>query len=385
MKQFLKNIPIRLRLTILMALILIVASIALMLSSIAAARNVYDIPFQRGVSVSDIRLKDGLKVEAPGPEAIVRPGPGPAAIRVQQNNDFAAAGVISAILVILAGTGLTYMMAGRALKPVTDLSDEIERIDENHLFLQVPVAPSNDEVSKLSSSFNHMIRKLESAFVSQKNFSANAAHELRTPLAAMIANIEVLQLEANPSVGEYKETMDDTLDNAQRLSRLVDDLLKMNAQLNIKAFDSFRAVTMFEQVKTELQGELEQKSLKIDIAAGDVLLYGDRPLLHRAFANLVHNAIKYNKEEGAITIAAADAGEHVRITIFDTGIGVPADELDRIFDPFYCVDKSRSREQGGSGLGLSIVKSVIEKHGGEIKVQSEMGVYTSITITLPKR
>ncbi|MCQ6563307.1 sensor histidine kinase [Paenibacillus mendelii] len=347
------HLPLRLRLTLLMALILTIASIVLMMASIYAARQIYNQDFP------------AFKVEASEyiPEIPLAPRP-PRAIVVERNNDFTAVGIISAIMVIVIGTGLTYLITGRALKPVTDLSKEIKEIGENNLFRQVSVPPSNDEVSKLSRSFNRMIHKLEKAFVAHKNFSSNAAHELKTPLAAMIANIEVLQLDDRPTLDQYKETLEDTLHNAQRLSSLVIDLLKLNAEQNVVVCEKIEAKIMFDNIIDELLEPIQSRNIHIENRTDNVQLCGDKHLLHRAFSNIIHNAVKYNKPSGVIIIAAAETADNTRVTIFDTGIGIPEDQIDKIFDPFYCVDKSRSREFGGSGLGLAIVKMVIEKHDG---------------------
>ncbi|MBW7456765.1 sensor histidine kinase [Paenibacillus sepulcri] len=368
------HLPLRLRLTLLMALILIIASIVLMMTSIYAARKIYktDVPMLKTAAIE--RNKQIYKVDVPKLKTAA----------IERNNDFTAVGIISAVLVIAIGTCLTYLIAGRALKPVTDLSKEIGEIDENNLFRQVGVPSSNDEVSKLSRSFNRMIHKLEKVFVAHKNFSANAAHELKTPLAAMIANIEVLQLDDHPTVDEYKETLEDTLKNAQRLNVLVNDLLKLNAGQNIAESEKIEAADMFANIIDELLQPIQSKNIRIENRTAGVLLHGDKHLLYRAFYNMIHNAVKYNKPNGVIIIAAAENAVNTRITILDTGIGIPEDQIDKIFDPFYCVDKSRSRELGGSGLGLSIVKMVIEKHGGEIQVHSVADVSTTIVIRLPK-
>ncbi|MCQ6557137.1 sensor histidine kinase [Paenibacillus mendelii] len=374
MKRF-NRISLRLRLTIVIALILILASTVLMAVSIYSARNIYSkVPLIEMVANGEISAKRPL----------LRDQPGLAVLRVEQDNEFASISLLSVVLVVVIGTGITYLIVGRALKPVTNLARKIEEIDENNLFRPVNVTPSNDEVSKLSVSFNHMIAKLEKAFNSQKNFSANAAHELKTPLAAMIANIEVLQLDANPTLDEYKETLDDALYNAQRLSSLVNDLLKVNAELHITTCEKIDANAIFESIIDDLRPELQNKSIQIENLTGGAQLYGDKLLLHRAFNNLIHNAVKYNKPGGLIKIVATETDDKTRIAIFDTGIGIPDDQIEKIFDPFYCVDPSRSRELGGSGLGLSIVKSVIDKHGGEIKVQSIEDISTTFVIFLPK-
>ncbi|WP_127580459.1 sensor histidine kinase [Paenibacillus koleovorans] len=364
-----KTMPLRLRLTWLMGSILSFACTVLIVTSIAAARQIYDdMPRTRGISVDDPRVG-----------AIPVP-----IIRVTPDHDFTTVSIISALLVLVVGTALTYIIAGKALKPVTSLSREIEEIDENNLFRQVQVPPSNDEVSRLSLSFNHMVQKLEKAFVTQKQFSANAAHELKTPLTAMIANIEVLQLDDEPSLDEYKETLDDTLRNAQRLSALVNDLLRMNAELHTLNREKFEAQAMLEELLEEHRQAWQSKSLRIETSGGDLLLYGERQLLQRTFSNLIQNAIKYSKPGGVVKLAVAETEDRTRLTIMDTGSGIPEEHLERIFEPFYCVDKSRSRELGGSGLGLSIVKAVIEKHGGDIQVQSVVDVFTSFVVTLPR-
>ncbi|MBO9606729.1 MAG: HAMP domain-containing protein [Paenibacillaceae bacterium] len=367
------RLPLRLRLTLLTALILTIASIALMMASIYAARHIYNQDFP------------AYKIEAsehmPGFPLVPRP---PRAIVIERNNDFTAAGVASAVMVIVVGTGLTYLITGRALKPVTDLSEEIKEIGENNLFRQVSVPPSNDEVSKLSRSFNRMIRQLEKAFAAHKNFSANAAHELKTPLAAMIANIEVLQLDDDPTLDQYKETLEDTLQNAQRLSSLVNDLLKLNAEQHVAICEKIEAKIMFDTIIDELLEPIQSSGIHVENRTDNVLLCGDNHLLHRAFSNIIHNAVKYNKPGGVIVIAAAETADATRVTIFDSGIGIPEDQIDKIFDPFYCVDKSRSRALGGCGLGLAIVKMVIDKHGGKISVHSVADVSTTIVIQLPK-
>jgi signal transduction histidine kinase len=300
--------------------------------------------------------------------------------RISENDHFAIISFISVVLVFILGTTATYVIAGRALKPITKLSRDIGTIDENNLFMQLEKPTVNDEVSRLSASFNRMIDRLEKACISQKNFSANAAHELKTPLAAMISSIEVCQLDENPTPQEYKQTLNDVLQNAERLSGLVNDLLAMNSDNTILR-DKFDLQEMFGQIiHDNLQND---KNVRLDNQINGIALSGDKNLLYRAFFNLAYNAVKYNKQNGTVTFSAKKNTEEVIIKISDTGIGVPAGQLDKIFDPFYCVDKSRSRQLGGSGLGLSIVKAIIEKHGGNIHAESEINNGAVITVNLP--
>ena len=385
-KRF-NSISLRLRLTLLMAIILTISCLMLMTVSIFTAQRVYKIP---EIPYEGIQTDKMPPIPEP-PQLPPMPKMPPISnlpeadelVRIKQNNDFAYSSLLFSISVIVFGTGLTYIISGRALKPVTELSKEIEEIDENNLFVRVEVPESNDEVTRLSVSFNSMIGKLEKAFTSQKNFSANVAHELKTPLAAMIAGIEVLQLDDNPDLDQYKETMNDTLKNAQRLNSLVNDLLKLNSAKGISKSERFEAGKMFENILQELAQNIRGKEIQIENNVHGILLKGEKDLLYRAFFNLIHNAIKYNKRSGVIKISTLRDAYNTIISICDTGIGISEEQKEKIFEPFYCVDKSRSRELGGSGLGLSIVKSVIEKHGGEIKVQSEIGLSTTMIILLP--
>jgi signal transduction histidine kinase len=357
-----------------------------MVASIYAARVIYVQPqLVPKVDAFDGTKEGSLTVPSVPSLPSVPPIPSvtPAPVLMEQQIDFASAGLLCVILIIASGTGITYMVTGRALKPVTDLSKEIEEIDENNLYIQVQVPPSKDEVASLSVSFNRMIHKLQKSFLAYKHFSANAAHELKTPLAAMLARIEVVQLSDPPIFEEYTEALEDMRSNVERLNSIVHDLLQMNADMNGFRRVIFGANELFQTIISEFSLEIQRKHIHIEVHLEDALLYGERNLLHQAFSNILHNAIKYNEENGSIQITAVHDSQTTCITITDTGIGIPEDQIDKIFDPFYCVDKSRSRELGGNGLGLSIVKAVIDKHDGSIQVQSEAGLGTTFVIQLP--
>ncbi|UUZ93144.1 HAMP domain-containing protein [Paenibacillus sp. P25] len=302
----------------------------------------------------------------------------------ESNNSFTYVSLAYMFIMILLGTGSSYLIAGKALKPVAELSERIEAIDESKLFQRLEGFDTNDEVSRLAASFNQMILKLEKSFLQQKRFAANAAHELRTPLTGIIANIEVLQLGDHPTVEEYKEVLEDTLANAQRLSTLVHDLLKMNSAFQADPFVRFDAKEMFDEIITALSEEIEAKHIRVENGISSLVLFGEKTLLQRAFFNLVQNAVKYNNRNGQVVITTARQDAVVTIHIEDSGIGIPAEELEHIFEPFYRVDTSRSRERGGDGLGLSIVQTIIEKHSGHISIESEFGKCTKISVVLPK-
>ncbi|WP_248925001.1 sensor histidine kinase [Paenibacillus hamazuiensis] len=365
MKQ-LNKITLRLRLTISTALTLTVICVLLTLSQVIT----YSATVPATHLNADVHLSLNSTTGTPLSE---------------EKNDFIYWSFVYMLVMIALGTGASYFIAGKALKPVANLSETVKNIDENNLFQPIKSFDTNDEVAQLAASFNHMIMKLEKSFNHQKRFAANAAHELNTPLSSIIANIEVLQMDEHPTVQEYKEVLDDTLAEAQRMSLLVYDLLKMNSSLNRDNCESFDAKTMFDDIIFTVLESSNEKNVRIDNNITDITLFGDKALLQRAFLNLVQNAVKYNEDNGAVIISAVQREESVTVTIEDTGIGIPEGELESVFEPFYRVDTSRSRALGGSGLGLSIVKTIIEKHRGKIEIESELGGFSKITVVLPKK
>jgi signal transduction histidine kinase len=371
MMKLFRKVSLRLRLVLLMGAVLTIACTTFLLTSNASARDTYKI--QRIVEEKYGIVPKELLTYTKLVEGLLQ----------TQDHVFGSKNMMIAVFIVLLGTGATYFVAKRALKPVAALSREVSRISESNLSTRVAVPDSKDEVTALAEAFNKMIGKLEKAFLSQKNFSANAAHELRTPLTAMIACIEVCQLDEQPSLPEYRETLDEVLQNAERLKTLVNDLLMMNADSDVILNEAIDARALMERIIRELT-PIAGTGIRFDNRIGALTLIGNQSLLYRAFFNLLHNAVKYNKPGGSVTVSGAVEDAVNVITVTDTGIGIPTEQLDKIFDSFYCVDKSHSRELGGSGLGLSIVKSIIEKHNGTIGVQSKPGVSTTFTVRLPK-
>jgi len=276
---------------------------------------------------------------------------------------------------LTAGTVLLWFLTKKMLRPVTRLTEVIENIDEDNLPESVDMPYKNDEVIKLTNAFNRMMKKINNTMEGQKRFVQNAAHELKTPLSSIMTNIEVLEMDENASVAEYKEVLSITKDNVERMNELVKDLLQMT-QLEQKSQTtfSFKEMSIFNP---ELLEEMKEKGIHLE-QKGDTRLTGSKPLLERAFANIVHNAVRYNRKGGEISIICDDD----EITIADTGIGIPADKKDKIFEPFYCVDFSRSRSLGGSGLGLSIVRQIFFQHDIGVSVESEEEKGTKFEIIL---
>ena len=292
-------------------------------------------------------------------------------------NKFKVHSVISSLIIVILGTGLSYLIAGKTLEPLNNLTGKIEKIDENNLSGCIELSPNGDEVARLTKSFNSMLTKLDSAFQAKKLFASNAAHELKTPLTNILTNIEVMQMDDTPSVDDYEEVIGITKENVERLTVLVQDLLRFNARHDDGFYENFQTKELFDKIIFDLSSNINEKGIKITID-GSIDIYGEKILLERAFFNLIQNAVKYNKDNGEVKIHAADE----TIIIEDSGIGIPSESISQIFDPFYCVDKSRSRRLGGNGLGLSISKQIFDKHNMTITISSEINKGTKIIIKI---
>jgi len=291
---------------------------------------------------------------------------------------FKTQSIIAAFIIIMFGTVLSYFIAGQTLKPLNTLTDKIEEIDENNLNTQIMPTLNGGEVARLTKSFNNMLEKLDRAFHAKKLFASNAAHELKTPLTNILTNIEVMQMDDKPSAEEYEEVIEITKENVERLTVLVQDLLRFNSDLDDELCEKMRTDKLFDKITSDLSKNINEKNIEVTLN-GNVEIYGEKTLLERAFFNLVLNAVKYNRVNGKIKITAVEK----TIIVEDSGIGIPTENIPQIFDPFYCVDKSRSRSLGGNGLGLSIAKQIFDKHNIKITVLSEENKGTKILLRLP--
>ena len=301
-----------------------------------------------------------------------------AELYIGSRNKFKVLSIVAAVGIVLIGTLLSYILVGQSLKSLKTFTGRITKIDENNLNEQIALPSSRDEVSRLTQSFNRMLLKLDHAFDSKKLFAANAAHELKTPLTNILTNIEVMQMEDKPNISDYEEVVGITKENVERLTVLVQDLLHFNCELiSEEGFESISTDKLFRQTLAELSDKIREKNITVALD-GYTTVRGEKDLLERAFFNIIQNAVRYNKENGEIKIVAYDN----IITVEDSGIGIPADSIPQIFDPFYCVDKSRSRQLGGNGLGLSITKQIFDKHGMKITVSSTVGEGTKVFIEI---
>ena len=303
--------------------------------------------------------------------------------------------LIATILIILLSSACTYFVSRRALKPLHSLSTKVEKIQAQNLSEPLEVPDSNDEISKLTLSFNEMLSRLNDAFTAQKQFSASAAHELRTPLAVMQTNLEVFARKKEPSTDEYLELFSMIQEQTGRLSHLAEILLDMTGIQTVERSETISLAELTEEVFCDLASVAEQKQIELIQRDGDCTVIGSYLLLYRAVYNLVENAIKYNHPSGKVTVTLhpgkvildASSQPHPAdcafIEISDTGIGISPEYQEKIFTPFFRIDKSRSRAMGGAGLGLALVNEIARQHGGEVKVLKSDKNGSTIALILP--
>lgn len=349
------KMTLRTKLTLLIAMSLSLLTILLTAFAVFNARQSFNLPLENFMTEENLREMHLMA-------------------RDSQHN-FRFYSVIVACVLMLVSTGLAYFLAGRALKPIRHLTEKMEAIDVNRLANPIEVSKNQDEISRLTRTFNSMTEKLHQAFESKKLFAQNAAHELKTPLASIRSNIDVLELDDEPSSEEYKEVISVVKNSTERLINLVEGLLSINSVIDETRTCQFSSRDVFQTITRDLKKEIELKELIVSIS-GDCTLRGDKVLIERAFSNLVHNAVRYNVEKGEVKIYLTNES----ITIEDTGIGIPDWGLEHIFETFYCVDTSRSKSLGGNGLGMSIVKNIFDIHNIKVTISSKVGVGTKIIL-----
>jgi heavy metal sensor kinase len=281
-----------------------------------------------------------------------------------------------------------WFLADQLVAPVIEVTDAAREINSDNLSRRLPHSGHRDELDQMVVTFNQMLERLESAFRQMRQFSGDASHELRTPLTILRGETEVtLRWAKNPD--EFRDTLRSNLEEVDRMERIIENLLALSKSevgeliLEIKEFSLSDLVQALY-----LQGRTlgESKRITVDLRVGvddEVRIYGDELRLRQMFLNLISNGIKYTPEDGTLELAILREGEMARIDVTDTGIGIPVESQPYIFDRFYRVDKARNRMDGGSGLGLSIVKSIAVAHGGQISVNSFPGKGSTFTVLLP--
>ena len=288
------------------------------------------------------------------------------------------------LIITLTVSFLMYLIVGYALYPLRELTLKIEDIQAKNLKEPILSKSNSTEIERLTLAFNRLLLRLEETFATQRQFSANAAHELRTPLAVMSTKFEVFEKNKNPHEADYKEAIGMARSQTDRLSHVIDILLEMTELQSAPKSDSISLSEITEEVICDLVAVAEKKSISLVQDDGEARLTGSDTLVYRAIYNLIENAIKYNKEGGKVSVAITEDESFAKVIITDTGSGIAKEDWDRIFEPFFRVDKSRSRSMGGAGLGLALVKEIAVRHGGDVKVIESSNKGSSIELSLSK-
>lgn len=277
--------------------------------------------------------------------------------------------LISSILSLLGGV-ITYFISGRALKPLSDFSNKIEEVQAQNLSDSRIEENKIKELNQLSVSYNKMLDRLSAAFEVQRQFTANAAHELRTPLALMQVQLDAYNSTEHPdNDASATQTIQMVTEQNERLTKMVKTLLDMSELQTIARDETIDLDALIEEVLVDLEPLAQEKNITLTNQCNEVKLLGSDILIYRLVYNLVENAIKYNRINGSVTVKTFTKDQHIYLTVADTGNGIPKDLRERVFEPFFRLDKSRSRELGGVGLGLALVHEIVRVHAGTIQVK----------------
>lgn len=299
--------------------------------------------------------------------------------------DFWKSSLLITIIITVASSSMMYFFIGYALKPLQNLGEQIEDIQAKNLKHLVVSDQSSIEIEQLTNAFNEMLERLSNTFAAQRQFSANAAHELRTPLAVMRTKLEVFEKNNNPSAAEYQETVHMIRMQTSRLSHVIDILLEMTDLQSAQKQDRISLADMAEEVICDLTAVADKKEITITQNPGTAEIIGNDTLIYRAIYNLVENAIKYNHTGGNVTVSIKEDSEFATVIISDNGPGIQQEDWQHIFEPFFRVDKSRSRDMGGAGLGLALVKEIARQHGGDVYVVQSSKNGTEIALKLRRK
>ena len=290
--------------------------------------------------------------------------------------------IISAVLALLGGVA-TYFISGHALRPIRELSDKIEKVQAQNLADSRIEENQVKELNQLSVSYNRMLERLSDAFEIQRQFTANAAHELRTPLALMQVQLDLYHSNGHPdNDADTVQMIKMVTEQNDRLNKMVKTLLDMSELQTVGRDDEIILDALVDEVLEDLEPLAEGKNIRLIGKCKDITMVGSDILIYRLVYNLVENAIKYNHSGGQVTVTADRKEKHVYLSVEDTGTGIPEDLKERVFEPFFRVDKSRSRELGGVGLGLALVREIVRVHDGNITVKSNPSGGTIFEVVL---
>lgn len=367
------SLSLRLRVTLVCGVLLALCCLLLTLS-----HNYY--AYEMADAIEAIPLQPSQSVEKE-PGAMVELMPGQ--VTVPAREAFRMQSLVAMGVIVAAGCLMVYWLTGKALAPLHQLDEQIRSRTAADLSRPLPVPTSGDEVAGLTVSFNQMSQNLGEVFEQQKRFSQCAAHELRTPLAVLKTRMALFRKKGLCATPETEQLLDTLEDQTQRLSDLVNDLLALSNLDDLECTETIDAARLLSDAVENLAQTAQLHAVSLQLQTQPGAVRGNRVLLERAFSNLIENAIKYNRPSGAVTIRAFRQGDTMRVEISDEGAGIPSELREQIFEPFFRVDKSRSRQLGGAGLGLSLVRAIAHRHEGRVWVEEAQGGGSCFVMQLP--
>ncbi len=297
--------------------------------------------------------------------------------------DFGRKGWLITIAVTIVSAAIAYFVSGQALKPLRKLSQQAEKIDQDSISDIRLNEDTVKEFRQLSVSVNLMLDRLSESFATQRQFSGNAAHELRTPLAIMQTKLELFAAEHKNMEDDTAELVRSQAEQLDRLSRLVHTLLEMSNLSSAPRSDRIELAPLVEEIITDLTPLASQNDITMEQDCDNVVITGSDALIYRLVFNLIENAVKYNRRGGSVSVSVHKESSDVVVRVSDTGCGIPEEYRESIFQPFFRVDKSRSRQMGGVGLGLALVHEIAVLHGGSVRAEPGNKVGTVFIVTLP--
>jgi len=303
---------------------------------------------------------------------------------METQRKFQVESLVVTIIVILTGSTLTWLVSGAILRPLKQLTKQMEEVNDKNLAQQLKLTGANDEISNLTCSCHAMMQRLDEEFRSQEQFTANAAHELRTPLAVLQTNLEVLQKRSDVTQEEYQQAVSTMLKQTDRLCHLVNELLELLGLHNVEKNEQIALAELVEEVFCDLAPVAAQKKVSLSQSGIQCSISGNDVLIYRAVYNLVENAIKYNHDGGWVNVELNQEDKTTKIAVRDSGEGIDPDMWDSIFRPFVRVDKNRSRALGGAGLGLALVSDIAQVHNGTVYVHSSNTDGSTIILEIEK-
>ena len=297
--------------------------------------------------------------------------------------DFGRKGWLITVAVTIASAAIAYFVSGQALKPLRKLSQQAEKIDQDSISDIRLNEDTVKEFRQLSVSVNLMLDRLSESFATQRQFSGNAAHELRTPLAIMQTKLELFAAEHKNLEGDTAELVRSQTEQLDRLSRLVHTLLEMSNLSSAPRSERIELAPLVEEIITDLTPLASQNDITMEQDCDNVVITGSDALIYRLVFNLIENAVKYNRRGGSVSVSVHKENNDVVVRVSDSGCGIPEEYRESIFQPFFRVDKSRSRQMGGVGLGLALVHEIAVLHGGSVRAEPGNKVGTVFIVTLP--